>query len=119
MDVRMPKISGSARRGADRQRARAVKVHRAGKANLQITRSLVISRATAKVHGEHTILIRKLGAFDRTQVAVRAVELELAELKRPPQQDKSFRAYPKGLTLRTGWRHRTRLPKFPPTITMR
>ena len=40
----------------------------------------MISRATAKVHVEHTILIRKLGVSDRTQVAVRAVELDLVEL---------------------------------------
>jgi DNA-binding NarL/FixJ family response regulator len=49
-----------------------------GKTNPQIARSLVISRATAKIHVEH--IIRKLGVSDRTQAAVRAIELGLVKL---------------------------------------
>jgi DNA-binding NarL/FixJ family response regulator len=48
-----------------------------GKTNPQIAQSLVISRATAKVHVEH--IIRKLGVSDRTQAAVRAIGVGLVE----------------------------------------
>jgi len=51
-----------------------------GKTNLGIAEDLVISRATAKVHVEHTI--GKLRASDRTQAAVRAIELGLITLGR-------------------------------------
>jgi DNA-binding NarL/FixJ family response regulator len=46
-----------------------------GQTNLQIARALAISKATAKVHVEH--IIHKLGVSDRTQAAIRAVELGL------------------------------------------
>ena len=46
-----------------------------GKTNPQIAETLVISRATAKVHVER--IIRKLGVSDRTQAVVRAIELGL------------------------------------------
>jgi DNA-binding CsgD family transcriptional regulator len=52
-----------------------------GKTNPQIARSLVISRATAKVHVGH--IIRKLGVSDCTQTTVRA--------KDRIRQDKSLR----------------------------
>ena len=46
-----------------------------GKTNQEIAGALVISAGTAKVHVQN--LIRKLGVSDRTQAAVRAVELEI------------------------------------------
>src|SRR5215212_7792215 len=46
-----------------------------GQTNPQIAQALSISRATAKVHVEH--IIHKLGVSDRTQAAVRAIELGL------------------------------------------
>ena len=46
-----------------------------GRSNPEIARELVIARATAKTHVEN--VIRKLGASDRTQAAVRAIELGL------------------------------------------
>lgn len=46
-----------------------------GKNNPQIAEELVISRATAKTHVER--IIRKLGVSDRTQAAIRALELGL------------------------------------------
>src|SRR5215213_9072871 len=44
-----------------------------GQTNQQIAQTLTISKGTAKVHVEH--IIRKLGVSDRTQAAVRAIEL--------------------------------------------
>ena len=46
-----------------------------GQSNPEIARTLTISRATAKVHVER--IIRKLDVSDRTQAAVRAIELGL------------------------------------------
>jgi DNA-binding NarL/FixJ family response regulator len=46
-----------------------------GQSNPQIAQTLTISRATAKVHVER--IIRKLEVSDRTQAAVRAIELGL------------------------------------------
>jgi len=46
-----------------------------GHTNQQIAQALVISKGTAKIHVER--IIRKLGASDRTQAAVRAIELGL------------------------------------------
>jgi DNA-binding NarL/FixJ family response regulator len=46
-----------------------------GQTNKEIAQTLVISRGTAKVHVER--IIRKLGVSDRTQAAVRAIELGL------------------------------------------
>jgi DNA-binding NarL/FixJ family response regulator len=46
-----------------------------GKSNPQIAQELVISRLTVKTHVER--IIRKLGVSDRTQAAIRAVELGL------------------------------------------
>ena len=48
-----------------------------GRTNPEIARELVIARPTAKTHVER--VIRKLGASDRTQAAVRAVELGLVD----------------------------------------
>ena len=44
-----------------------------GQTNQQIAQSLNISKGTAKVHVER--IIRKLEVSDRTQAAVRAIEL--------------------------------------------
>jgi DNA-binding NarL/FixJ family response regulator len=44
-----------------------------GLTNQQIAHTLTISKGTAKVHVER--IIRKLGVSDRTQAAVRAIEL--------------------------------------------
>ena len=51
-----------------------------GQTNPQIAQALSISRATAKVHVEH--IIHKLGVSDRTQAAVRAIELGLLRTDR-------------------------------------
>jgi DNA-binding NarL/FixJ family response regulator len=48
-----------------------------GKTNPQIAKTLVISKATAKVHVER--IIKKLGVSDRIQAAVRGLELGLVE----------------------------------------
>jgi DNA-binding NarL/FixJ family response regulator len=47
-----------------------------GQTNKQIAQTLSISKGTAKVHVER--IIRKLGVSDRTQAAVRAIELGIA-----------------------------------------
>jgi DNA-binding NarL/FixJ family response regulator len=47
-----------------------------GQTNQQIAQTLTISKGTAKVHVER--IIRKLGVSDRTQAAVRAIELGLS-----------------------------------------
>jgi hypothetical protein len=44
-----------------------------------IARTLTISKGTAKVHVER--IIRKLGVSDRTQAAVRAIELGFTSLE--------------------------------------
>jgi DNA-binding NarL/FixJ family response regulator len=50
-----------------------------GQTNQQIAQTLTISKGTAKVHVEH--IIRKLGVSDRTQAAVRAIELGFTSLQ--------------------------------------
>ncbi len=52
-----------------------------GKTNQDIAESLLISRATVKVHVQH--IIAKLGVSDRTQAVVRAFELDFARLPKP------------------------------------
>jgi DNA-binding NarL/FixJ family response regulator len=49
-----------------------------GQTNQQIAQTLTISKGTAKVHVER--IIRKLGVPDRTQAAVRAIELGFTSL---------------------------------------
>ncbi len=51
----------------------------AGRTNQEIAQTLRISKGTAKVHMER--IIRKLGVSDRTQAAVRAIELGLVTLE--------------------------------------
>ncbi len=51
-----------------------------GQTNQEIAQTLWISKGTVKVHVER--IIRKLGVSDRTQAAVRAIELELLTLGR-------------------------------------
>jgi DNA-binding NarL/FixJ family response regulator len=48
-----------------------------GETNPGIANRLIISRATVKAHVEH--IIRKMGVSDRTQAAVRAVQLGLTQ----------------------------------------
>ncbi len=52
-----------------------------GRTNPQIARELVIARPTAKTHVER--VIRKLGVSDRTQAAVRAIDLGLVGTEPP------------------------------------
>jgi len=54
-----------------------------GQTNRQIARALTVSVSTIKIHVEH--ILAKLGVGDRTQAAVRAIELGLLEtmLKEP------------------------------------
>ncbi len=47
-----------------------------GRTNPQIAEDLAISRGTVKIHVQN--IIAKLGVSDRTQAAVRAIELGLA-----------------------------------------
>jgi two-component system, NarL family, response regulator DegU len=73
---------------ADRSRSRVVplsprerevlELMRLGLTNPQIGRELSVSTRTAKNHVEH--IMAKLGASDRTQAVVRALELEILEL---------------------------------------
>ncbi len=53
-----------------------------GRTNRQIARCLTISAATVKRHVEH--IIQKLGVSDRTQAAVRAIEIGLI----PPESER-------------------------------
>jgi len=48
-----------------------------GRTNPQIAEELAISRGTVKIHVQN--IIAKLGVSDRTQAAVRAIELEIFE----------------------------------------
>lgn len=50
-----------------------------GRTNREIAERLVISAGTVKVHVEH--IIAKLGVSDRTQAAVRAIELGLIQMQ--------------------------------------
>jgi DNA-binding NarL/FixJ family response regulator len=52
-----------------------------GRTNPEIARELVIARPTAKTHVER--VIRKLGASDRTQAVVRAIDLGLVRTGSP------------------------------------
>ena len=57
-----------------------------GQTNPQIAGSLSISVSTVKIHVEH--ILTKLGVSDRTQAAVRAIELGLFHTT-PSSEDKS------------------------------
>jgi len=69
--------SGAARPPEDltRRELEVLRLVAQGKTNQEIAGALVISAGTAKVHVQN--LIRKLGVSDRTQAAVRAVELRM------------------------------------------
>lgn len=59
-------------------REREVVAHIAeGETNAQIAEALIVSRSTVKAHVEH--IISKLGVSDRTQAAVRAIQLGIVE----------------------------------------
>ena len=62
-----------------RREIEVVELMARGRSNPEIARELVIARPTAKTHVER--VIRKLGVSDRTQAAVRAVELGLVDPK--------------------------------------
>jgi DNA-binding NarL/FixJ family response regulator len=49
-----------------------------GQTNREIARALTVSVSTVKIHVEH--ILAKLGVCDRTQAAVRAIELGLLEI---------------------------------------
>ena len=51
-----------------------------GQTNREIARALTVSMSTVKIHVEH--ILAKLGVCDRTQAAVRAIELGLLETAR-------------------------------------
>ncbi len=48
-----------------------------GQTNREIARRLTVSVSTIKIHVEH--ILAKLGVSDRTQAAVRAIELGLLQ----------------------------------------
>jgi len=52
-----------------------------GRTNPEIAQELEISRGTVKIHVQH--IIAKLGVSDRTQAAVRAIELGLLHPETP------------------------------------
>jgi DNA-binding NarL/FixJ family response regulator len=56
----------------------------AGNTNREIASSLIVAVGTVKVHVEH--ILQKLGVSDRTEAAVRAVELGLVHPHRPPDR---------------------------------
>jgi DNA-binding NarL/FixJ family response regulator len=53
-----------------------------GQTNREIAARLIVAVGTIKVHVEH--ILGKLGAADRTQAAVRAVELGMVHAEEPP-----------------------------------
>jgi len=78
---------GLAERGIDRLTARETEVLRLlaqGQTNREIARGLFVSLSTVKAHVEH--IISKLGVSDRTQAAVRAVELGLVGARVQPDE---------------------------------
>lgn len=80
---RMVYNAPSQARDATRLTARELDVLRLlvqGKTNREIAAILIISAGTVKVHVEH--IIAKLGVSDRTQAAVRAIELGLIGAER-------------------------------------
>jgi DNA-binding NarL/FixJ family response regulator len=56
----------------------------AGNTNREIASSLIVAVGTVKVHVEH--ILQKLGVGDRTEAAVRAVELGLVHPHGPPDR---------------------------------
>jgi DNA-binding NarL/FixJ family response regulator len=70
-----PKPRNPLREPLTPREAEVLQVLASGRTNQQIAQTLVISRGTVKVHVER--IIRKLGVSDRTQAAVRAIELGL------------------------------------------
>ena len=48
-----------------------------GQTNREIAQNLIVSVSTVKIHVEH--ILAKLGVTDRTQAAVRAIELGLLQ----------------------------------------
>jgi two-component system, NarL family, response regulator LiaR len=61
--------------GITRREVEVLQLLAQGRTNPQIAQELTISRGTVKIHVQH--IIAKLGVSDRTQAAVRAIELGL------------------------------------------
>jgi DNA-binding NarL/FixJ family response regulator len=64
-------------RGITPREAEVLRLLAQGRTNPQIAQDLAVSRGTAKIHVQN--IISKLGVSDRTQAAVRAIELGLLE----------------------------------------
>ena len=62
-----------------------------GQTNREIASRLIVAVGTIKIHVEH--ILNKLGATDRTQAAVRAVELGIVHADDPLDQGGGFRAH--------------------------
>jgi DNA-binding NarL/FixJ family response regulator len=74
-DPTPPKLREPLREALTPREAEVLQLLATGQTNQQIAETLVISKGTVKVHVER--IIRKLGVSDRTQAAVRAIELGL------------------------------------------
>jgi NarL family two-component system response regulator LiaR len=64
-------------KGITPREAEVLKLLAQGRTNPQIAQDLAVSRGTVKIHVQN--IISKLGVSDRTQAAVRAIELGLFE----------------------------------------
>jgi DNA-binding NarL/FixJ family response regulator len=64
-------------RGITPREAEVLRLLAQGRTNPQIAQDLAVSRGTVKIHVQN--IISKLGVSDRTQAAVRAIELGLLE----------------------------------------
>ena len=71
------KRGGPLPKGITPREAEVLKLLARGKTNPQIAQDLEVSRGTVKIHVQN--IISKLGVSDRTQAAVRAIELGLFE----------------------------------------
>jgi DNA-binding NarL/FixJ family response regulator len=63
-------------KGITPREAEVLRLLAQGRTNPQIAENLAVSRGTIKIHVQN--IISKLGVSDRTQAAVRAIELGLA-----------------------------------------
>jgi DNA-binding NarL/FixJ family response regulator len=71
------KRRGSLPKGITPREAEVLRLLAQGRTNPQIAQDLAVSRGTVKIHVQN--IISKLGVSDRTQAAVRAIELGLFE----------------------------------------
>ena len=70
------KLTGPLPEGITPREAQVLRLLAKGRTNPQIAQDLKVSRGTVKIHVQN--IISKLGVSDRTQAAVRAIELGLA-----------------------------------------